>query len=56
MKVKFFYDDSYNEDSIARIQDRINYFIEGKEVIDMKITSEGAENGHSYMVMVMYKD
>lgn len=56
MKVQFFYDSTYTEISISDLQDEVNEFIKDKEVIDIKITSEGAENGHSYMIMVLYKD
>ncbi|WP_077325711.1 hypothetical protein [Virgibacillus siamensis] len=56
MKIKLFYDSKYRYDSIAEMQEEVNDFIEFRDVIDIKITSEGAENGHSYMIMVLYKE
>lgn len=55
MKIELFYDSSYTEDSISKMQDDVNKFIADKDVVDIKFTSEGAENGHSYMIMVIYK-
>jgi len=55
MKVKFFYDNKYEPVTILEVQENVNKFIEDKEVIDIKLTSEAASNGHSYMVMVMYQ-
>ncbi|MEC5422075.1 hypothetical protein QGM71_01030 [Virgibacillus sp. C22-A2] len=55
MKIQLFYDSRYNEESIAGLQDEVNEFTKDKDVIDIKFTSEGAENGHSYMLMVIYK-
>ena len=55
MKIKLFYDSSYTDDSISKTQADVNKFIEDKEVVDIKITSEGAENGHSFMIVVIYK-
>lgn len=56
MKVQLFYDSTYTETSIADVQYELNEFIKDKDVIDIKFTSEGAENGHSYMIMVLYKE
>lgn len=55
MKVKLFYDNNYEYSSIYEMEDRINKFVIDKEVVDIKMTSEGARNGHSYMIMVIYK-
>ncbi|WP_010099520.1 hypothetical protein [Ornithinibacillus scapharcae] len=56
MKIQLFYDSTFTEISVANLQDQVNEFIKDKFVIDIKITSEGAENGHSYMIMVLYKE
>ena len=55
MKIKLFYDQEYSQNSVSEMQDKVNKFINDKDVIDIKFTSEGAENGHSYMMMVIYK-
>lgn len=55
MKIQLFYDSKYEPGSVLDMQYAVNRFIEGKEIIDIKLTSEGASNGHSYMIMVIYK-
>ena len=55
MRVQFFYDNEYTYGSIQAMQRKINDFIKSVDVRDIKFTSEGAENGHAYLVMVIYK-
>mgnify|MGYP001271607319 FL=1 len=55
MRVQFFYDNDYTHESIQKMQEKINDFIKFLDVVDIKFTSEGAENGHAYLVMVIYK-
>ena len=56
MKIKMFYDNEYTHESIEEMEGEINAFIENKNVIDIKTISEGAENGHSYTIIIIYEE
>ena len=51
MEVKIIYSNNYE---VSKFQEDINKFIKNKTVIDIKLTSEGAVNGHSICALIMY--
>ena len=54
-RVKIIYSQDYE---IIDFETAINNFLESKEMnnlIDIKLTSEGAENGHSICAMIIYE-
>ena len=55
MEIKLFYSTNYDKFGFLAMEDDVNAFCSNVDVVDIKITSEGAENGHSYMIMVLYK-
>jgi hypothetical protein len=60
MEIKLFYDSNYDKNSIENMEKEINEWMNETKfdmyyhIKDIKITSEGAENGHSYMIMIIY--
>ena len=52
-KIKLFYSSDY---TVSYTEGDVNEFIKDKDIIAIKITSEGTEIGHSFMIMVIYEE